>query len=176
MEHILNPGGPNDRQSILLETRRRRHIPNEQRYDLPPTILKEAEEQLRTQHPAWQLRSIGRAYNCIGHVFASRRTWIEPEHFKLITDDDGYRPLPDKGRPMPGDIAVYYREQHAEIVHVGIVVNVGADIGRAEHILTVLSKFGACGEYVHPASEIPMALSIGGPVKQVVWTERTEFP
>jgi hypothetical protein len=90
-------------------------------------------------------------YNCVGMVFAVRRTWIEPEHLPLIYADDEYRIVPV---PDTGDVAVY-RDQSGDIQHLGVVVSVAIDIETARRNITVLSKWGGNGEYVHAVDDVP---------------------
>jgi hypothetical protein len=114
------------------------------------------------------LRSITATYNCTGMVVASRRTWIDPEHLTRILRDDGYRQLHGPEETEPGDVVIYH-DGEDEACHVGIVVrkNLLVPEENAE-VLTVLSKWGADGEYIHAASRVPGYL--GTPAEY--WTDR----
>jgi hypothetical protein len=123
-------------------------------------------------HPTFRPRALTNTYNCMGMLFACRRTWIDPAHFDLIRNDDGYRLLRE-GPPMPGDVALYRGARTLEVAHVGLIVEVEPNVAEGKHTITVLSQFGANGEYLHDSRETPANLGIGtGGLKLEVWTER----
>ena len=93
-------------------------------------------------------RSMSSLYNCMGMVFASRRTCIEPEHLPMILNDDEYRRVANKGDLQRGDIVVY-RDDDGEVSHVGIVADVTTDPAKATWDVLVLSQWGRHGEYFH---------------------------
>jgi hypothetical protein len=107
-------------------------------------------------HPSARLRSLTATYNCIGMAFANRRTWIEPTHVQMILDDDGYQEVSPK-EVMPGDI-VTYRDDSGEISHVAVVVSHEADVANAGWNTTVLSQWGADGEYLHDHRDVNQKL------------------
>jgi hypothetical protein len=97
MDIIIRPGEPEDKLSMPLYTRKRNFIPNEQRLESAPEILRAAVSMMQKNRPDALLRSITATYNCLGMAFASRRTHIDPMHLNKILRDDGYRLLrPDE--------------------------------------------------------------------------------
>src|SRR5580700_7258569 len=120
---ILGRGGPADRRSLELHTRAGNRIANERTPPRPPEAMRAAMEMMRKAHPTLVPRSLDATYNCVGMVFANRRTWIEPDQVQLVFDDDGYRKLDRMNDAMPGDVAVY-RDASNDIVHVGLIVDV----------------------------------------------------
>jgi cell wall-associated NlpC family hydrolase len=117
--------------------------------------------------PHADLRSRGSAiYNCVGLVFASRRTSIEPSEIdQKILADDGYRRLGAAESPALGDVVIY-RSGDGSISHVGIVASSGS-VGAAP-VIRVLSKWGPEGEYLHPLTHVPEVF--GTPSEY--WTDR----
>ncbi len=103
----------------------------------------------------------------MGLVFASRRTWIEPEHFAAICKGDGLRQLLATESPQRGDIVVYQRAVGSEVIHVGVVWEVGLWLGASQSV-TVLSKWGFIGEYFHDVRDVPA--QFGSPLQY--WTDR----
>lgn len=174
MVEVINSGSPNDKHSIPLATRCGNHIPNERRMEHCPQQLKAAQEYMLKGHPGRTPRSLSSTFNCMGHVFACRRTCIEPEYFiKLIAKDDGYRRLGETENPMPGDVAVYVSQRSHTVEHIGVIIDVGVDIMKARVPLKVLSQFGSDGEYLHKADDLPEGLSVSvGPLNLTIWTER----
>ena len=77
---IVNPGGSEDRRSIQLATRKNTPIRNERRPERPPESLRAAADIWCNEFTKNRLRSLSATYNCVGMVFATRRTWIEPDH------------------------------------------------------------------------------------------------
>jgi hypothetical protein len=101
-------------------------------------------------------------------VVATRRTWVDPEHLARILKDDGYRRLPREEDTDLGDVVVYHDDE-GSACHVGIVVRKNLLVpGGDQELLTVLSKWGADGEYIHAASRVPGYL--GRPAE--FWTDR----
>lgn len=124
----------------------------------------------RAAHPGIRARSASAIYNCMGLVFASRRTWIETEHLHLILREDGYRQFTEPGKLSVGDVVVYKR--NGEPSHVAIVLDVEPVIDfRAPFpwVITVMSQWGGDGEYIHRMEDVPQ-VSLGVPVEY--WTER----
>ena len=73
--------------------------------------------------------------------------------------------------PFPELALVIYRDEEGAVCHAGIVVRKNVlDPAGAEDPLTVLSKWGADGEYVHALTRLPALL--GTPVEY--WTGRRE--
>ena len=122
-------------------------------------------------HPSVRARSLSSIYNCMGMVFAARRTRVDPEHLEMMLADDEYRRVPDERHLERGDIVVY-RDTEWKVSHVGVVVKVKPDLrttSEASWEVTVLSQWGADGEYFHLADSVHP--SLGKPVEY--WTDRT---
>ena len=87
-------------------------------------------------------------------TFACRRTSIiDVAAVKKIMKDDGYRKV-TASRALPGDVVLYFESEDV-LAHSGIVVGVDQLPGGTARLLTVLSKWGLAGEYVHALKECP---------------------
>lgn len=153
---------------IRLATRENTCIPNERRRQKPPVAMKAAMKLALDGHSSVVMRSLSSVYNCMGMVFASRRTWIDPEHLGMILKDDKYRRLTNDTEIEQGDVVVY-RDDNETVSHVGIVVKVTTRLNEASIEVSVLSQWGADGEYFHLADDVNPAL--GSPAEY--WTDRT---
>lgn len=154
--------------SLLLQTRAKWAIPNSIRLERPAVALRAAVDLIRELFPEARLRSITATYNCVGLVVASRGTWVDPEHLAKILTDDGYRQLPRPEDAEAGDVVVYH-DADGEPCHVAIVVTKNLAVaGENRDLLTVLSKWGADGEYLHDLTKLPLLL--GRPAQY--WTDR----
>ena len=71
-------------------------------------------------HPKATARSLRSLYNCMGMVFASRRTWIDPEHLEMILEDDEYQRIVSEAELQVGDLVIY-RGDNNQVTHVGII-------------------------------------------------------
>jgi hypothetical protein len=117
-----------------------------------------AEGLLREAHPlvvasGTLRRNATNLYNCHGLTFASRRTCIlEEKAVDLILSDDGYHPITAQD-VLPGDIVLYYEKDNHELAHSGIVV--GAESLGGTRVISVLSKWGRYGEYLHDLKSHP---------------------
>lgn len=143
-------------ESLALQTRQKRRIPNEFRaLDKHPDTLAELARMFGVSHPFARLVCSSALYNCGGLVFGSRRVWIEPEEFLRILEDDGYELITDS--PSPGDIVLYGTSLDPEgIAHVGVVHHAPvASSPQADHEILVRSKWGDAGEYVHEMRDVP---------------------
>ena len=118
-------------------------------------------------HPNARARSLSSVYNCVGMVFAARRTWVDPEHLPMILADDGYQPVPNETELQPGDVVVY-RDSDGQVSHVGIVSEVRTNLAQAVREVFVLSQWGQDGEYFHRADDVNPLL--GMPAEY--WTDR----
>jgi len=153
---------------LALETRTRRSIPNEPRKERPRLSLQSAVDLMKQSHPNALLRSITATDNCVGLIVASRRTWVDPDDLVTILIEDGYRRLRGPEEAEIGDLVVY-RDGSGEISHAGLVHRKRiADPRDGTDYLQVLSKWGADGEYLHDASDVPYLL--GKPAEY--WTDR----
>ena len=112
-----------------------------------------------------KLRSAGSDYNCMGLVFACRRTVIDVENLPWILKDDGYKPIEPRA-VVPGDLLVY--DWEGAPTHVGIVWEHEPLPEDATWKTRILSQWGRDGEYFHAASDVPDVL--GKPHQ--FWTER----
>jgi len=109
-------------------------------------------------------------YNCAGHVWASRRTAIlEPEAWRLILMDDGYRRLPDSEEPSPGDLVLYVDRRDNGFLHVGEILELRESIGRRAP--WVLSKWNSTsGEVMHYVHDVPFRMQFD--VRCEYWSDR----
>ncbi|MDX1984553.1 MAG: hypothetical protein SFV51_30055 [Bryobacteraceae bacterium] len=104
-------------------------------------------------HGRRQLRSLNATYNCVGMVFANRRTCIDADHVPMILKDDGYVEVLDLEKVVAGDVIVYEDPQTCEVLHVGRVVSNQKIF--SERQIRILSQFGRDGEYFHDHTDIP---------------------
>ncbi len=167
--YIIQPGSPRDRTYLPLATKQGKIIRNERRRELAPETLRASVEKWDRIWPEARLRSISGTYNCGGLVFASRRTWINTEDLEWISEDDGYYKVVRQDQLRPGDLVVY-RDQGEKITHIGMILASEPKIETASWEITVLSKWGAEGEYRHPLTHVPSAY--GRPSDY--WSERRE--
>src|SRR5262249_13330028 len=93
-----------------------------------------------------KMRSLSSEYNCLGLVFASRRTWVDEEMLHAILNDDGFRPI-EQANVKPGDLLVY--EKDAEFSHIGMVISHEPIVEPAGWDTLILSQWGHDGEYLH---------------------------
>ena len=167
-------GGPSDRHSIRLATRRNGWIANVVRQEARPESLRASVTLFREHHPEARLRSATARYNCMALPFGSRRTWIAPDALdpvlSLILRDGEYRQI-EAVAARPGDLVVYRATMvDRSVSHIAVVDEVGADVATADLRLFVLSKWGQYGEYRHRAEDVPVWLG----VPTEYWTDRRE--
>ncbi len=156
---LINPGGANDKESIALATRLKTHIPNWQRKpERSPESMQAALEVVTKGHERRILRSLASTYNCIGMVFANRRTCIEPNHVPMILNEDGYVTVSEASSVMTGDIVVY--ELDGEVSHVAVVISNTPDLTNGSSNIQVLSQWGFDGEYLHDYRDVNEMLGI----------------
>lgn len=151
---IIGEGGPSDPQRINLATSKNTPIPNSRRHERAPEALQAAKELWLTT--GRQLRSMSATYNCIGMVFANRRTCIEPEVVPIILSDDEYREV-SEADVVIGDIVLYHTNEN-EITHAGVVVSKEPNVAACGWSIRVLSQWGSDGEYFHDHRDVPEAL------------------
>jgi hypothetical protein len=153
---------------LALETRARKPIDNAVKPERPKVALDASAALFKNLFPNAQLRSLTAVYNCIGLIVASRRTWVDPDDLIRILKEDGYRELAGAEEAEAGDVVVYH-DPYGKVCHAAIVVQKRLLVpGQQEELLTVLSKWGADGEYVHDLTALPGYL--GSPV--AFWTDR----
>lgn len=169
---IIGRGEQRDSKSIKLSTRIGSHIPNEIREEQHPARLRVAINENQKYHPNTKLRSATGVYNCIGLIFASRRTWIEPEHIEMILKEDGYKRLQGEEEVKIGDIIIYREEYSNAVTHIGEVIHIDVNIREASRIFTVLSQWGATGEYLHIIDDVPEPYGL----PKEYWTDRRPSP
>ena len=138
MPDVIDLGSVRDRNAIDLATSRGTRIPNARRRERAAEALDAGRQYVLQNHSTARLRSLTATYNCIGMVFANRRTWVEPAHVQMILNEDGYEEIDPKD-VVPGDIVIY-RDDAREISHVAVVVAHEADVENAEWRTTVLSQ------------------------------------
>ena len=152
---------------LPLATRVGRLIPNEQRTEAAPERMQAAMEIVTNNHPTAILRSLRSTYDCMGMVFASRRTWVDIEHLETFLTDDGYRRIQDNDL-RTGDLVIY-RDEFGEPAHVGIVHHVSPYRPDLTRDVYVLSQWGRDGEYIHRIDDVNH--NLGTPTE--FWTDRT---
>ena len=153
METIVGEGGPADKASIALATSKNRAIPNRRMPELAPQTAFAA-KRIHAKG-SWQHRSMRSTYNCVGMVFANRRTFVEPEEIPMILQDDEYVEVGREAEVTPGDVVVYESPMTGDIVHVGLVL--AAEGVFETRKIRVLSQFGRAGEYIHDVRDVPEA-------------------
>jgi hypothetical protein len=121
---------------------------------------------MRSAHPNAKFRSITALYNCVGHVFGSRRTCIDTSWIFRILYEDEYRKLKSEAELAVGDLVVY-RYSGSEPSHVGVVQQISPSLADATWTVTVLSKWGADAEYLHDVRDVPVVFGV-----PEYWTER----
>ncbi len=152
---------------LPLATRKGNPIPNEQVMARVPESMNAAKDIVLQAHPDAHARSLSSVYNCMGMVFASRRTWVDPEHLPMILAEDDYQPVPNEGELQPGDVVVY-QDGDGQVSHVGIVDQVKTNVAEGTWEVFVLSQWGRDGEYFHRADDVNPRL--GKPAEY--WTDR----
>jgi len=165
---IIGQGGTTDKAYLPLATREKNPIPNEQRRELSPARLKTIDELWKRERPDAILRSSTAVYNCMGLVFASRRTWVDTSYLEMIFDDDKYTQVEGKDKAKLGDVVVYRSHEDSSVCHIGIVMKIEPSVATASFNITVMSKWGAAGEYIHYIEDVPHLL--GRPTE--LWTDR----
>lgn len=165
---VIGAGGANDRAALPLATRRGTHIPNEKRKESAPVQRRASAELWKKERPNARLRSATAVYNCMGLVFASRRTWIDPVHLKTILKEDEYRQIAGPQEAQIGDIVVYENRRDRSVSHIGMIVEIVPKIDLPSWEITIMSKWGADGEYLHIVDDVPSQL--GKPA--TYWTDR----
>ena len=122
MSTILVSPGSSRSESISLQTRKKRNIPNSQTFDLGEWDRRSAADIRKTYEGPGAAFGSGPSplYNCHGLVFASRRTCIlDPSLILKILEDDGFMEV-GADSLLPGDVILYHA--NGEILHSGVVV------------------------------------------------------
>lgn len=152
MVELIQLADSRDKGPLPLATRKRNLIRNTQRLPKAKEATRKAHEEVSHAHPFVRLRSLSSTYNCAGLVFANRRTFVEMDDVSLILKDDGYKKI-SRQLLMAGDI-VLYKDESGGLTHVAVVVANEPGIGDVLSI-TVLSQWGATGEYLHRLADVP---------------------
>ena len=152
---------------LPLATKRGNQIPNERRIQKHPLRMTAAQQIMTGAHPNIRPRSLSSEYNCVGMVFAARRTWVDPDQVEFVLDEDGYQKVDQPHDLMKGDIVVY-RDDEGQVCHVGVVASVVFGATSNRWTITVLSQWGADGEYLHEVADVHP--NLGTPSE--FWTDR----
>ncbi len=132
-----------------------------------PPVQMEARTRLHLQsYPNNRLRSAASMYNCVGMVFASRRTAIDVALVPRILEEDEYRRIRWEEAEL-GDLVLYF-DRHGNVSHVGMIASPIVEGTNDLRPVRVLSQWGSDGEFVHPLKAVPALL--GAP--EEVWTDR----
>lgn len=166
---VIGAGKLGNHAHLPLATRRGRAIANEMRMEHSPDRLRAAVELWARERPNARLRSATAVYNCMGLAFASRRTWIDTDQLPPILQDDGYRRLAGPEEVEVGDTVVY--SNGGSVTHVGVVIDISYGLNMTRNI-TVISQWGADGEYIHAVDHVP---NVYGQHKEY-WTDRRQKP
>jgi hypothetical protein len=170
MSLIIGRGNENDPAALrLYTTGNRRFIDNERpEEDRPVEALQAALKLAKQISPNAECRSLTAMYNCVGMVFASRRTFVDCKHLGLILQDDGYKTVRQES-VVQGDIVIYRRDSIPQ--HIGIIYEI-RDVSilhdGSHHQIWVLSQWGEDGEYLHELEKVP---AIYG-TEYEFWSER----
>ncbi len=164
---ILGAGGENDNLALKLSTCTRKHINNERPLEKAPLTLQASLEMDKKTNPKASLVSAPTAtYNCMGLVFASRRTCIDISELNFILGEDSYRQLAGLHEAMTGDVVCYQKD--GKIEHVGLINSTISDCRNGSIQATVVSKWGMHAEYIHDMCDVPS--HFGSP--KFFWTHR----
>jgi hypothetical protein len=152
-------------RSIVVQTHKGRNIENIVEVEAGEHERRKYELLLRQYGRSWEHRKPATGiYNCVGHVWASRRTMVLKNldlQVKMILDDDGYRRVNEQAEPvMPGDVVIYRERGRGEddgFIHVGIVHELREGVSpRSPRIPWVLSKWDSTsGEVLHHFMDVP---------------------
>ena len=124
-----------------------------------------AQRQLAARNSRVRVRSISEhPYNCVGLIFANRRAWIDmdSDHIENYLELDGYRQV-SLHELSVGDVVLYANQDGFS--HIGMVIQ--AEIEDLANI-SVLSKWGFAGEFIHHLHDVPSAYGIASHY----WSER----
>lgn len=176
---IVGMGGVRDRRSIPLATMLGSRIDNVIRLQRDPSSMKVAFEYARKTCPTAVPRSMRSTYDCLGMIFASRRTRIGLEKnigpvLRFILREDEYRAVGSENALVAGDVVVYKGDSgdDSSISHVATVVLNEPLLEGGSRQIMVLSQWGADGEYFHRIDDVPPLL--GKPAE--FWTHRRMYP
>ena len=160
---------------IVVQTHRGTELEN---YIAPEVTVQSANlyAAKRKRHPGWvQRKPATGVYNCAGMVWASRRTTLpEPSDWRIVLKDDKYRPVQGGELPRVGDVVIYIRKGHTEILHMAVVFSVHRLIEQdpdSRVAIRVLSKWdNQSGEDSHALEDL--VLNGGEEYVWEIWTDR----
>lgn len=140
-------------------------IPNERPlFEWKREILEQGAWELERMMAGIVRRRLSAMYNCVGMVFANRRTHIDLSYLQMIFQGDDYRRI-SRSELREGDVVVY-RFQNRR-THVGLILRIER-VFAGEPIVFVLSKWGEYREYIHRLDQVPTGF--GAPIE--FWTDR----
>ena len=156
---------------IALQTRAGRDIQNSLGVTLTEVHSRRYNGFVKKHGHRWKQRKPpSGAYNCAGHVWASRRACIyEPTDWEKILVDDGYR---ETRSPMPDDLVIY-SDQDGEILHIARVLELREGLtDESSDYPWVVSKWADWGgESCHFVHDHPLNAP-GFTVSTNYWTDR----
>src|ERR1700690_211292 len=145
----IDEGSQHDKNSIELSTKQRTWIYNVRRPERSPLSMQEAEKFAHKNCPNIKTRSLSSTYNCVGMIFASRRTAIDPDQLPKIFNDDEYVRVLNRSELMVGDLVAYKKSPIAKDVdHIGLIIKIDFQISPPDVKILVLSQWGFDGEYI----------------------------
>lgn len=162
---LIGEGGRQDINALELSTRRKQHILNAMSPERSDEELRAATRIWQERFPQIEPRSSSGRYNCMGMVFAARRTAIDIDQLDMILRDDEYRPVSSLDLAKEGDVVVYGQGPGIRR-HVGIVLRTENVFGNK--FVYILSQWGYDGEYIHRQDEVP---EMYGRIMEI-WTDR----
>lgn len=157
---IVGAGSEQDRSSFPVYTRKESRIRNEKRNPFPPDKMQVHVEKMLDLAGDASLRSAASTYNCLGMIFASRRTLVYVKELGKIFREDDYEKVRRLSDVQVGDVAVYTRE--GEPKHVGVVVDVDPSLLGGDSSIKIMSQWGRNGEYLHDVDDVPEGLGSVG--------------
>ena len=167
---VWTPGTPEfetGRLLLKLSTKLGNRIPNEKPAPQPAETMAYRRDLILAGHPDVVVRSLSSEYNCVGMVFGSRRTAIEPELVPRILHEDGYERVPDESDLVTGDVIVYKTDNN-QVGHVGVIAHIRTTIYPPSRKITVLSQWGFHGEYLHDINDVDPEYG----TRKEFWTDR----
>jgi hypothetical protein len=164
--YIIGLGSEHDPNALPLYTKKRNRITNSQRKQQVPAIMEAMRAAVQAISPDIKLRSLSSQYDCVGMIFASRRTAIGAEHLEMILSDDGYYRVSPRDA-VCGDLIVY-RDKEGTPNHLALISAIIQEIAEGNIRFECLSQWGENGEYFHREDKISKWF---GPNREI-WSER----
>ena len=98
-------------------------------------------------------------------MFGSRRTAIDSSWILRILDEDGYEKVEIISQVVTGDLIAYKSADSYH--HIGVVLGPPIADKTGDYDISVLSKWGYDGEYLHGWRDVPRVYG-----EPEFWTER----